>query len=49
MVESKSKAGFESWKDRTASGNIPKTFDDPLAGGLSHRVTEIEKVLRKMR
>lgn len=49
MVESKSEAGFESWKDRTASGNIPKTFDDPLAGGLSHRVTEIEKALRKMK
>ena len=49
MVESKSNAGFESWKDRTASGNIPKTFDDPLAGGLSHRVTEIEKALRKMK
>jgi dihydropyrimidine dehydrogenase (NAD+) subunit PreA len=49
MVESKSNAGFESWKDRTASGNIPKTFEDPLAGGLSHRVTEIEKALRKMK
>lgn len=49
MVESKSNAGFESWKDRTASGNIPKSFDDPLAGGLSHRVTEIEKALRKMK
>ncbi|MBK6875743.1 MAG: NAD-dependent dihydropyrimidine dehydrogenase subunit PreA [Ignavibacteria bacterium] len=49
MVESKSNTGFESWKDRTASGNIPKTFDDPLAGGLSHRVTEIEKALRKMK
>src|SRR5690606_20670900 len=23
-----------TWGERTAAGNIPKTFDDPLAGGL---------------
>jgi hypothetical protein len=49
MVETKNISGFESWKDRTEKGNIPKTFDDPLAGGLSHRITEIEKALKKMK
>ncbi|MBK9597422.1 MAG: NAD-dependent dihydropyrimidine dehydrogenase subunit PreA [Flavobacteriales bacterium] len=27
-----------TWGDRTRAGNIPKTFDDPLAGGLHHWV-----------
>ncbi len=49
MVETKNISGFESWKDRTEKGNIPKTFDDPLAGGLSHRVTEIEKAIKKLK
>ena len=29
-----------TWGERTAAGNIPKTFDDPLAGGLHHWVPE---------
>lgn len=29
-----------TWKDRTLQGNIPTSFDDPLAGGLHHWVPE---------
>ena len=29
-----------TWRERTAAGNVPKTFDDPLAGGLHHWVPE---------
>lgn len=29
-----------TWKERTLEGNIPKTFNDPLAGGLHHWVPE---------
>ncbi len=38
MVERKSELSPESWKDRTESGKIPVTFDDPLAGGKKHKV-----------
>ena len=31
-----------TWKDRTLAGNIPTTFDDPLAGGLHHWVPNPE-------
>ena len=36
-----------TWKQRTASNNIPTTFDDPLAGGLSHKVRQPLDGLRK--
>ncbi|MBP6335915.1 MAG: 4Fe-4S binding protein, partial [Bacteroidia bacterium] len=36
-----------TWKDRTLAGNIPKTFDDPLAGGLHHWVPKPEEALTK--
>src|SRR6185436_15387926 len=29
-----------TWSERTAAGNIPKTFNDDLAGGLHHWVPE---------
>ena len=29
-----------TWGDRTRAGNIPKTFDDELAGGRHHWVPE---------
>jgi dihydropyrimidine dehydrogenase (NAD+) subunit PreA len=29
-----------TWKERTAAGNIPRTFDDELAGGRHHWVPE---------
>jgi dihydropyrimidine dehydrogenase (NAD+) subunit PreA len=49
MVEKKSSLVTETWKERTSKGNIPKTFDDPLAGGLSHKVPEVEKALGKLK
>lgn len=36
-----------TWGERTAVGNIPKTFDDPLAGGLHHWVPEPAEALAK--
>ncbi|MCC6938916.1 MAG: NAD-dependent dihydropyrimidine dehydrogenase subunit PreA [Flavobacteriales bacterium] len=36
-----------TWGDRTRAGNIPKTFDDPLAGGLHHWVPEPAEALVK--
>jgi dihydropyrimidine dehydrogenase (NAD+) subunit PreA len=36
-----------TWGERTAAGNIPKTFDDPLAGGLHHWVPEPTEALVK--
>ncbi|MBL7946631.1 MAG: NAD-dependent dihydropyrimidine dehydrogenase subunit PreA [Flavobacteriales bacterium] len=36
-----------TWGERTAAGNIPKTFDDPLAGGLHHWVPEPAEALAK--
>lgn len=36
-----------TWGERTAAGNIPKTFDDPLAGGLHHWVPEPVEALTK--
>lgn len=38
---------YESWKDRTEKGNIPVTFNDPLAGGIHHKVPEPVKALKK--
>ncbi|HAY32610.1 MAG TPA: NAD-dependent dihydropyrimidine dehydrogenase subunit PreA [Ignavibacteria bacterium] len=37
----------ETWKERTDSGNIPVTFDDPLAGGLNHFVPDPLTALKK--
>lgn len=38
---------YLTWKDRTAIGDIPKTFDDPLAGGLHHWVPQPAEALNK--
>ncbi|MGV9013664.1 MAG: NAD-dependent dihydropyrimidine dehydrogenase subunit PreA [Flavobacteriales bacterium] len=38
-----------TWGDRTRAGNIPKTFDDPLAGGLHHWVPEPAEALAKIK
>ncbi|MEO5584189.1 MAG: NAD-dependent dihydropyrimidine dehydrogenase subunit PreA [Flavobacteriales bacterium] len=38
-----------TWGDRTREGNIPKTFDDPLAGGLHHWVPEPAEALSKIK
>ncbi|MCB0766476.1 MAG: NAD-dependent dihydropyrimidine dehydrogenase subunit PreA, partial [Flavobacteriales bacterium] len=38
---------FINWAERTAAGNIPKTFDDELAGGLHHWVPEPAEALAK--
>ncbi|HQY21393.1 MAG TPA: NAD-dependent dihydropyrimidine dehydrogenase subunit PreA [Ignavibacteria bacterium] len=37
----------ESWKERTDAGNIPVKFDDPLAGGLHHKVPDPLSALKK--
>jgi len=36
-----------TWGERTKKGNIPTTFDDPLAGGLHHWVPEPLEALKK--
>lgn len=36
-----------TWKERTLAGNIPKTFNDELAGGLHHWVPEPADALTK--
>jgi len=36
-----------TWKERTLDGNIPKTFNDDLAGGLHHWVPEPADALTK--
>ncbi|HIN39414.1 MAG TPA: NAD-dependent dihydropyrimidine dehydrogenase subunit PreA, partial [Flavobacteriales bacterium] len=36
-----------TWSERTKNGNIPTTFDDPLAGGLHHWVPEPMEALKK--
>lgn len=36
-----------TWKERTLAGNIPKTFNDDLAGGLHHWVPKPEEALVK--
>ncbi len=36
-----------TWKERTFEGNIPKTFNDELAGGLHHWVPEPKDALDK--
>ncbi|MBZ0206309.1 MAG: NAD-dependent dihydropyrimidine dehydrogenase subunit PreA [Flavobacteriales bacterium] len=38
-----------TWGDRTRAGDIPKTFDDPLAGGLHHWVPEPAEALAKVK
>ena len=40
---------YETWKDRTDSGNIPTTFNDELAGGLHHWVPEPLSALKNKR
>lgn len=37
----------ETWKERTEAGNIPVKFDDPLAGGLHHKVPDPLSALKK--
>jgi len=37
----------ETWKERTHAGNIPVKFDDPLAGGLHHKVPDPLSALKK--
>ena len=36
-----------TWSERTAAGNIPKSFNDELAGGLHHWVPEPAEALAK--
>lgn len=36
-----------TWSERTNAGDIPVTFDDPLAGGLHHWVPEPGEALKK--
>lgn len=38
---------FESWKDRTAAGTIPTTFEDQYAGGRAHTVPDLAEALAK--
>lgn len=47
MVRTDDGSSFTDWKKRTADGNIPTTFNDPLAGGLHHIAPEPEEALTK--
>jgi dihydropyrimidine dehydrogenase (NAD+) subunit PreA len=38
-----------SWAERTDAGNIPTSFDDPLAGGIGHFVPEPSSALDQKR
>ncbi len=38
-----------TWKERTLANNIPKTFDDELAGGLHHWVPQPADALKKVK
>lgn len=38
-----------TWKERTETGNIPKNFNDPLAGGLEHEVPDPEEAFTRKR
>ena len=47
MVRKDDGAKHETWKNRTAAGRVPTTFDDQLAGGLGHYVPEPSLALKK--
>ena len=47
MVRRDNGAKHETWKERTADGRVPTTFDDELAGGLGHYVPEPSMALKK--
>ena len=38
-----------TWKERTAKGDIPTTFNDPLAGGIGHWIPEPIEALKKVK
>ena len=38
-----------TWKERTLDGNIPKTFNDELAGGIHHWVPQPADALKKVK
>jgi dihydropyrimidine dehydrogenase (NAD+) subunit PreA len=37
----------QSWKQRTEANHVPTTFNDELAGGLSHSVPDPMEALKK--
>ncbi|GJM30339.1 MAG: dihydropyrimidine dehydrogenase subunit B [Cyclobacteriaceae bacterium] len=37
----------ETWKDRLSAGNVPTSFNDPLAGGLGHHIPDPEDGIKK--
>jgi dihydropyrimidine dehydrogenase (NAD+) subunit PreA len=47
MVRVSNGEKFESWNDRVAIGNIPKTFNDELAGGVGHHVPNPADALKR--
>lgn len=47
MVQVDDGTRHETWADRTARGDIPKTFNDELAGGRGHYVPEPALALKK--
>ena len=47
MVRKDDGVKHETWKERTAAGRVPTTFDDELAGGLGHYVPEPSMALKK--
>src|SRR5688500_14922289 len=47
MVRSDPGTSSSTWAERTMAGNIPKTFNDELAGGIHHWVPEPEEGLEK--
>ncbi len=47
MVRTDDGAVCENWNDYIAAGKAPDTFNDPRAGGLSHRVTPWETYMKQ--
>lgn len=46
MVRKENGKPVQTWKDLVESGNIPTSFDDPLAGGLGHFIPKPNQALK---
>lgn len=47
MLRDDDGAKHETWKERTNNGNIPTTFNDPLAGGIHHWIPDPKSALKR--
>ena len=47
MVRTDTGGEVVTWQQRTERGDIPNSFDDPLAGGIGHWIPEPKAALKK--